>query len=369
MISYRIFSVLFFWTAAARGIKHGFKNYPTDKHTRQMPVYPNNAGTPKLQAFSFYEAVLVDIAEVLISRVVAKWEGKRHKLKTKAKMLQQRFDERLKECRKIISLHKSRDFRLPDHSLSKTAYYIVFLSALLGETIFNASAFLVLRLPDFETYIIGGALSLYTMILAHTSAITLKQWKKMDSRRRELAIGVASLVTVLLGIITVSLIRINYLSLIGKGQWGYLEIFEFATLNLTFAAAGFASAWHAHDADPVIEAIPHQKRIARKRRDCIWKKWNLVASRYDMIKALTNERIEQIKNDLKSRIDEYRLYNVTVRSSTPPHHFGELVCSWYLRPRDLGPDLDTAPPKLDECLRNDNEDDTQVKKPQNEEVS
>jgi hypothetical protein len=310
-------------------------------------------GTPRRTGrLSLYEAELVALAELSISRLIETWEGKEHHLEAEAKRVELQMRSALEEFLAVHKRHRAKDLREPHRRLPDSCYLPLLVVLGILEFPFNLGAFAFLRVPLEEQILIAAAPSIALVALSHLLATEFRWWPSSESRRwphtltmvgSALALGAAPL--------AVAALRVLYVAWATNSSPDLLLGAAFLAINLLILAGAWVAAFLTHDPDVELEKGVAQTRGARKVLTRVWKEWNRWGSAFNRGRGETAARISAIRNETRALLYEYRLWNLRYRGQGPvPKFFQEAVTEALFRTRDLGREIDLTPPPLDEIL-------------------
>lgn len=301
---------------------------------------------------SFFEAEMLNITEEKISRLIERWDKKKQPLEGKAKNVRHHLAHLLSEYKRIHQLHKEKGFRQP-HRISWWMYLPIMAILGLLEFPFNLTAFKILRAPPNELIIMAAAPSIAIPLLAHFLGTKIKQWPTTgEPNWRTVLIAIVAITALLVGLLAIGLLRADYIAYIRKTHQDYWQAALLMGINLLFLSAATITSYFAHDSDRGLERVVKEKNRLRPRLDREWNAWSKTASKFDSYRGATLARIQQLRDDTRARMDEYRQFNsrFQTNSSIPPHFQDEITDDFFI-PRDLGAEIDKAPPSLDEVLK------------------
>jgi len=314
-------------------------------------------GQSASESLTFYEAEMVDIAEEQISRLCEAWEKAKHGLEARAKQVGHRLEELRSQYHSLVEQHRAKGFRAPEHMIGPRIYPLAL--ALLGilELPINFEAFQILQQTKLQTLFIASGPSLAIIVLAHFLGITCR--RNFSARRAEIAASVLAGVFLSLGLLGIAFLRAEWFAyLTGAGpassptagiDWS--QTVALLAVNLLFLAAGVCVSILAHDPDGELDRVWREKHNVRQEYDRVWDRWIDVAGRYDELRGVTLQKIQQIRDDARAKLHEYRSYNTRYASGIEaPAAFRESVTDRLFIPRHLGDELDRPPAGLGDVL-------------------
>jgi hypothetical protein len=300
---------------------------------------------------SFYEANLISLAEMQVSRICEKWQQAKQALETKAKMIQHRLDYILQELADQHARHKQKGLRQPHRIMPKWIYLPTMVIVGSLEFPFNSAAFEILEMPPEELFLLALGPSVAIPLLAHFVGTKIRQWPEKEPAWRIILITVFAGLSLLLGLGAIGYLRAAY---VGReaGSTNLAHMFALLAINLLFLSVATVAAYFAHDPDRELERIWGEKKRLRRALERAWKAWSRVAGEYDTRRGHAIEKARTAQKEAQAQVDEYRAHNARWRPGAGwPSSFAEPVSDRFFGTRDFGGELDRTPPPLDDILR------------------
>ena len=273
------------------------------------------------------------------------------RVKARLKLIRHRMQALLEEYSAAEARHRAKDLRHP----SQMAWCVYLLLPFMGmaETAFNAGAFLVFRLPIEEQYMIAASASVAILVAAKHLGIWARQLSGAGGggwRAHRGFLGLAGVV--LVAQLAVAVMREQYIAWAQKIEMEPTRVLLLFIFGLLIPLGSAMAVFQCADPDPELGNIVTQKARCRQRLERSWAEWNRLAARYETLRALTRLRVARLLEKARAEIDEYRHFNASARAEGDklPPYFQEAISDDLFRPVDFGPELDLAPPPLDDLL-------------------
>jgi hypothetical protein len=299
-----------------------------------------------------YEAEILALAELNVSRLIEHWERKKHALEAEAKRIQVPWRSALEEYLAAHRRHRAKDLREPHRRLPEWLYLPLLIVLGILEFPFNLGAFAALRVPLGEQILIAAAPSVVLVALSHLLATEFRWWPSAETRGWPHTVTVAgSAAALLIALLAVAVLRVLYVAWATSSSPDVFLGAAFLAINLLILAGAWLAAYLTHDPDVELEKVVGQKRRALRALTRVWKDWNRWGAAFDQGRGMTAARISAVRDETRAMLYEYRLWNLRYREQAPvPKSFQEEVPEALFRPRDLGQEIDLSPPPLDEIL-------------------